>query len=612
MTENNTKFLHFTLGPVQGFVSQARRTRDFWAGSFLLSYLSATAMRYVEEGKGRIIFPNIDDDGLIKRLRSGAGSPIVGSVPNRFVAGVPDALKGENVAKAVTDEWKRIADKVWEHDLERIATQKQKQLWDSQIDEFWEIAWVITEDAEATSILDRRKNWRNHYPPVQYGDKCTVMGEWQELSCVPSPGRKEQKTFWEEVRKDNGLDFRDGERLSAISYVKRRFVHVWRDLHRGWELPTAVPSTSYMAGVHWIEQVLKFAADNDIDDFLAAARGATEGYGEWRTSIQCIDNAITEHGKKKFSSLDGRVFFRSALENHREFDPKKAEPVLDALSALANTVIDGDEVLKERKIGEPSPFYAILMMDGDSLGKDMSKRENQAAISNALAAFTQTVPKAVIDNNGFLIYAGGDDVLAILPLEDAIPCALNIRSKWKAAFKDSPGMLNEKSISAGIVYAHMKLPLTQILKDTHRLLEDVAKEETGRDALAVRVWKPAGTQLTWSAKWEGNENGTVDGLRTLVNDFKTDEEGEPGYASKPLYRIRERLTGARGMDEGTVRQLLVAEYATSGVLKKEDSQKKTAENRIDRLLPFCRTQDGGFGAEAAMLVRFLAQKGVGK
>ena len=32
--------LHVKLGPVQGFIRQARRTRDLWAGSFLLSWLS--------------------------------------------------------------------------------------------------------------------------------------------------------------------------------------------------------------------------------------------------------------------------------------------------------------------------------------------------------------------------------------------------------------------------------------------------------------------------------------------------------------------------------------------------------------------------------------------
>ena len=49
---SNGKTLHFTLGPVQGFVSQARRTRDLWAGSFLLSYLSGHAMKAVLDAEG--------------------------------------------------------------------------------------------------------------------------------------------------------------------------------------------------------------------------------------------------------------------------------------------------------------------------------------------------------------------------------------------------------------------------------------------------------------------------------------------------------------------------------------------------------------------------------
>ncbi|MBA5248658.1 MAG: hypothetical protein FE834_03865, partial [Gammaproteobacteria bacterium] len=36
MNKADTTTLHFSLGPVQGFIGQARRTRDLWAGSFLL------------------------------------------------------------------------------------------------------------------------------------------------------------------------------------------------------------------------------------------------------------------------------------------------------------------------------------------------------------------------------------------------------------------------------------------------------------------------------------------------------------------------------------------------------------------------------------------------
>jgi len=41
---SHTHHFQFTIGPVQSFVAQARRTRDFWAGSFVLSWLTGVAM----------------------------------------------------------------------------------------------------------------------------------------------------------------------------------------------------------------------------------------------------------------------------------------------------------------------------------------------------------------------------------------------------------------------------------------------------------------------------------------------------------------------------------------------------------------------------------------
>ena len=63
-------------------------------------------------------------------------------------------------------------------------------------------------------------------------------------------------------------------------------------------------------------------------------------------------------------------------------------------------------------------------MDGDSLGQHMSHPAKRTLISQALNTFTGTVQDIVErDYSGFLIYAGGDDVLALLTLDDALPCA---------------------------------------------------------------------------------------------------------------------------------------------------------------------------------------------
>jgi CRISPR-associated protein Cmr2 len=604
---------HFTLGPVQGFVAQARRTRDFWAGSFLLSYLTAHAMKATQEQSGTIVMPEVSGDMMLVRVRKGSGGgPTIGSVPNCFEAKVPDTFDGKAVAQAVQEEWERIAKGVWDHDKLEAAG-ANKALWDEQIKNFWEIAWVIAPESEPAALA-MRKNWRNPYPPEQAGDKCTMMGEWQELSGFPAPNQAEQTKFWDKVRKAAGrisqLELREGERLCAIAYVKRRFVHAWKTLNPGWELPTGVPSTSYMAAVHWIEQVLQHADSGKIIAFQKAAKAIAD-YGEWSTSIHCIEKQVGDWGNGKlFASLDGRVFFRSALDNEQEFDAAKAQTTLAALNALADT-----EIKPGHKIGHPSPFYAILLMDGDNLGKTKAAMGGDATrLSAALGEFTGKVPGIVQDNNGFLVYAGGDDVLALLPLEDALDCALALRSSYMEVFKDKDVADGNYSISAAVIYAHMKLPLTLVFKDVHRLLDDVAKDSAQRDAIAVRVWKPGGAVLTWAMKWgEGVKGANVTALSELAAEFQQAEEGEPGHASKPLYRIRERLEmleGGSRFTEDQIQKLLVAEYVTSGVLREEKRKREIAAKRITKLLPLCKRTKGDYGAEAAMLLRFLAQKGV--
>lgn len=607
MSNTNRRIFHLTLGPVQSFVSQARRTRDFWAGSFLLSYLTAHAMKATQAQYGQIMMPDISSDELLIRIEARQGEgPNIASLPNVFEAEVSDTFDGKKVADAIQAEWLHIAEEVWDHD--RLATLKvDKELWDEQITNFWEIVWVLTDTNTDTNTpaLSMRKNWRSLYPPEQLGDKCTMMGEWQELSGVDRPGGEIQSVFWDTVRKI-APDIRQGERLCAISYVKRRFVHHWEKVHAGWELPTGVPSTSYLAAVHWIKQVLLFGNPEEITAFTTAAKKISQ-LGEWKTSIACIEKLP---GGKHFSSLDGPIFFRSALENRREYeDEAKAALVLSALGKLAETKLPSG-----RKIGHPSPFYAILLMDGDRLGETKKALGGDAKrLSKALGEFTRAVPKIVRHNNGFLVYAGGDDVLALLPLEDALNCALALRTAYLAVFAKQEIARDKYSISAAINFAHMKLPLTLILKDVHRLLDEIAKEATGRDAIAVRVWKPGGAQLTWSMKWQSDGCNNIDALNSLVTEFQSAEAGEAGHASKPLFRICERLEmlqGGAGFEENDIKKLLIAEYVTSGVLSKEELKQEIAKQRIEQLMPLAKTAADTYGTDAVLLLRFLAQKGV--
>ena len=155
MSAPSEKILHFNLGPVQGFIADARRVRDLWAGSFLLSWLSGQAMAaLVEAGEkvGRkvddtIIFPRVSNDWLfaaIQTHRNGdypENSPYVGSLPNRFkadVTGIP-GNPAQICEQAIIGSWKMLADKVWDQFFEKEVASLGKDkacgtrtIWDRQ------------------------------------------------------------------------------------------------------------------------------------------------------------------------------------------------------------------------------------------------------------------------------------------------------------------------------------------------------------------------------------------------------------------------------------------------------------------------------------------------
>jgi CRISPR-associated protein Cmr2 len=346
--------------------------------------------------------------------------------------------------------------------------------------------------------------------------------------------------------------------------------------------------------------------------------------------------------------LDGNVFFESALENANIYEDRdQAEIVLVELKALQKLTRHTEPCLPP-----PTPFYAVLMMDGDSLGKQMSDPAKQNTITVGLNEFTAAVPELVKQRNGFLIYAGGDDVLAVLPLEDALGCALNIRQKYQAVFAD----LNKKppkekqvatSISAAVVYAHIKMPLGKILKDAHNLLDTVAKEQYGRDSLAVRVWKPGSRILQWASPWyfaiKRDHNDIAQNylvISELADQFAKDDDAYGQLSNRFLYKIRERFellnppathnTGKEqdfALTEQQGFELMAAEYFSSGMCEPYPAVDRMnhARSVVEPLLKQCRPIyrdenkpdkpkewpiDNKVQVDAALLVRFLAQKGV--
>ena len=222
----------------------------------MLAFLSAHAMAGAQQAGGKVVQPVVDGDRLYRWVtgqREG-NAPRLGSLPNHFVVevdGTAQAVAHESV-RAFEDAWRQVCDPVWREYVEHACADGNDtaRIWDRQVGTFWEEMWTAEPADGECGLLARRKRWRNHRPPEEPGDKCTVMHDLQELSgYVRSEGsasRERQNQFWKTVRHPLGsLDLREDERLCAVALVKRLFPRV-APRALGWEVDRSHwPSTVY-------------------------------------------------------------------------------------------------------------------------------------------------------------------------------------------------------------------------------------------------------------------------------------------------------------------------------------------------------------------------------
>lgn len=592
--------LHFTLGPVQGFVAQARKTRDLWAGSFLLSYLAGHAMMAVKKNGGHIIFPYVENEqgGLIDPLLSAIAdpstekSPVIGSLPNRFKARIPHGFDPEWCTKAVNQAWSHIAEGVWTKYVASVAElgYQSQDIWERQVQGFWDMAWVV---AEEDNVLERRKNWRTYVPSSETGDMCTVMSHLQELSGYSRnhrSGRTAQEYFWSALRDSVRSELDPNERLSAVALIKRLFPLASREVI-GWEVPTHFPSTIQIAATDWIVDQVKSRP-------TLAAQYAIQVKGPSVGTVTMAPDVQHRRHLRIFEQLDANYFDTNFLRRKYDNDPQ-----------VENLV----SVLKQ--FGEPpGHYYALLVMDGDRLG-ELLPTLGGPLVSRALAQFTEKVDGIVTRYDGTTIYAGGDDVLALVPLSQVLLAAQDIRQVYQTAFSSQQGD-HYASISAAIVFAHHHAPLQGIVRYGHRLLDTVAKDKVGRDGLALAIWNSGGVALHWGAKWDvvitpAGDNRFMHVVKRLqkIGDSRD-------FSSQLIYKIRDlvgRLGGSSEvLTQAVVEALLWAEYKRS---RETESMVDTeAREALRELISLADARSGGSLADnlpdVALMARFLATRGV--
>jgi len=149
------------------------------------------------------------------------------------------------------------------------------------------------------------------------------------------------------------------------------------------------------------------------------------------------------------------------------------------------------------QIRDKTDFVAVVKTDGDSMGEVLSGKRLEKFRKNItpsrLAGVSRLINEvcedelcdAVKDFGGECLFAGGDDVLAVLPGERALEASMKIASIFRER------MAGECTMSAGVAIFHRKLPVYIGLEAVQTLIA-MAKGKEGKNSVAFAIIGGAG------------------------------------------------------------------------------------------------------------------------
>ncbi len=260
------------------------------------------------------------------------------------------------------------------------------------------------------------------------------------------------------------------------------------------------------------------------------------------------------------------------------------------------------EALKQDK-NEKGVYLAVIAMDGDQMGKTLSGFKNiddHRTFSEKLGAFANSV-KEEIPKGGLLIYAGGDDVLAVVPAKKAIKIAQDLRAK----FKDIVGC----HASAGIAIGHSSVPLQDLVHAAHAA-ESRAKKTYGRNALAISIYKRSGEILEWGCKW-GSKALDVYGELFTLSTLHNEEQINIGRFPYKLAALLQPYA-LKGEVDKQMQAIVMAEY-DHAVEQTKDMRDEHKRERLTRdyvtayLEECCKDKDGVSAKPEDFLNLFMAE-----
>ncbi|MBN1141870.1 MAG: type III-B CRISPR-associated protein Cas10/Cmr2 [Deltaproteobacteria bacterium] len=433
-------------------------------------------------------------------------------------------------------------------------------------------------------LLDRlgaaAKSVRPFGQSPQQGYRCSLCGEHEwlcqdraELNLPPGK-RKETQTLWTKVASKHPSWARKGEHLCALCALKR----LWPS-----RFSESVKKYVEGGGQRYVVSTHTMALATNMGRWLQRESGPSRSLPlklksllQGKTEQAALPRKLAANLKPNDDDANLLLRRLPVLLD----DLRQSEEILEAGSEKARQTI---EDLVEKVIGaKPEAYYALIQLDGDDMGAWLSgskgtltfreswhsqvqtgvaafsSNKNLAdylatprppsparhmAISEALNGFALDLVRHVVEDlyKGKLIYSGGDDVLAMVSVDDLLPAMLLLRMVYSGVFPDGGDrercwrllgqdrqkdrmdiakghvryreklyrVMGEKATaSAGAVIAHHTAPLGSVLRAL-RQAEKRAKSVEGKDAFAVSLLKRSGGAVYLPCPWSLDQSAGI-------------------------------------------------------------------------------------------------------
>jgi len=571
-------FLLFQLGPVQSFIAQAKTTRDLWAGSYILSYLNAKAIFSIADkyGPDHIIFPQIKGNPIIDEMfwdiygknlnfteqakaKWERKQRLIPSLPNRFMALIPgDDLNIEReIKECVKAEWHKIEKSVRDFMNKEIGNEfpNWDELWDEQVKCFPRMDTMLHLFEQNDVIVDEFLNDR--FPPFENPElHSTIQNLNWALKSIPDEYKDSRCYAKGNLSKIDNLGF-----TWALQYLKAE-----------WKFGALRNSRTFEQRFDFKEfSLYKRKVEKDPLDGINEVLGGKENKKFWLAVSKHEKLGSYFKGKQRYGAMSiiKRLFAKAYLNQEDVYDNNSELRIKSTYEIATGKKIDNDDQLSE----EDKKYYAIICFDGDDMGKWLSGEKSQPVseqllgkeikdflkkhanknlkravtpsyhltFSEALANFANYCVEPIISSfNGQLIYAGGDDVLAMVPADSAIDCAEALQYafrgikpqdtnsvlfeifdyEWCEMEKEdhiqgflkikNPGSArpthpllmpgNRATASAGIAVGHIKSPMQDLIQ-TAREAEQKAKQ-SGKNGFSLTIKKRSGETNSFFAHWD--------------------------------------------------------------------------------------------------------------